>query len=45
MKIEAVTVCVDFADKLKQVISNKNKLDRWVIATHTSDNDTIQSLH
>lgn len=41
MKIEAVTVCIDFADKLKQVISNKNKLDRWVIATHTSDNDTI----
>lgn len=42
MKIEAVTVCVDYSHYLKQVISNKNKLDRWVIVTHESDLDTIQ---
>jgi hypothetical protein len=42
MKIEAVTVCVDYSHYLKQVISNKNKLDRWVIVTHKSDKDTIK---
>tara|TARA_B100000242_G_C43018378_1_gene473753 strand:- start:408 stop:1076 length:669 start_codon:yes stop_codon:yes gene_type:complete len=41
MKIEAVTVCIDFADKLQNVISNKNKLHRWLIVTHESDFDTI----
>ena len=25
-----------------KVLSNKDKLDRWVIVTHESDNDTIQ---
>jgi hypothetical protein len=42
MKIEAVTVCVDYSHYLKKVISNKNKLDRWVIVTHRSDKDTIK---
>lgn len=41
MIIEAVTVCIDFADKLQNVISNKNKLNRWLIVTHESDVDTI----
>ena len=42
MKIEAVTVCVDYSHYLSKVISNKDKLDRWVIVTHESDKDTIQ---
>lgn len=42
MKIEAVTVCIDFADKLEKIISNKSKLDRWIIVTHESDLDTIK---
>ena len=42
MKIEAVTVCVDYSQYLKKIISNKNKLDRWVIVTHKSDKDTIK---
>ena len=42
MKIEAVTVCIDFSDKLEKVISNKSKLDRWIIVTHESDLDTIK---
>ena len=41
MKIDAVTVCFDFSDKLSQVVSNKNKLHRWVIVTHRSDVNTI----
>lgn len=41
MKIEAVTVCVDFSEKLEKIILNKKKLDRWVIVTHESDKDTI----
>jgi hypothetical protein len=42
MKIEAVTVCVDYSHYLSKVISNKDQLDRWVIVTHESDKDTIQ---
>ena len=42
MKIEAVTVCIDYSHYLSKVISNKDKIDRWVIVTHESDKDTIQ---
>ena len=42
MKIEAVTVCIDFADKLKKIVVNNHKLDNWVIATHESDKETIK---
>ena len=42
MKIEAVTVCVDYSQYLAKVISNKDKLDRWVIVTHKSDTATIK---
>jgi len=40
--IEAVTVSVDYSPWLRQVVSNKDKFDRWIIATHESDRDTIR---
>ena len=42
MKLEAVTVCIDFSNQLEKCISNKHLFDRWVIATHETDHDTIQ---
>ena len=37
MKIEAVTVSVNYSDYLSKCISNKEKLDRWIIVTHEQD--------
>ena len=42
MKLEAVTVCVDFSEWLCQCLTNRDKFDRWVIVTHVSDIDTIR---
>ena len=42
MKLEAVTVCIDFSKQLEQCISNKHLFDRWVISTHESDYNTIK---
>jgi hypothetical protein len=42
MKLEAVTVSVDYSRWLRKVVSNKDKFDRWIIATHESDRDTIR---
>ena len=42
MKLEAVTVCIDFSKQLEKCVSNKHLFDRWVIATHETDHDTIQ---
>ena len=42
MIIEAITVCIDFSEWLEKCISNKHKLDRWIIATHSSDGKTIK---
>ena len=41
MKIEAVTVSINYSDYLSQIISNKEKLDRWLIVTHEDDSDCI----
>jgi len=41
MKVEAVTVCINFSKYLKQCLSNKDLLDRWIIITHELDEDTI----
>ena len=41
MKVEAITVCIDFSKKLEKCISNKHLFDRWIIVTHESDQDTI----
>lgn len=41
VKIECVTVCVDFADVLEQVAPyNRRMLDRWVVVTTPSDSRT-----
>jgi cellulose synthase/poly-beta-1,6-N-acetylglucosamine synthase-like glycosyltransferase len=42
MNIEAVTVCIDFSKQLKQCISNKYLFNRWIIATHKTDLNTIK---
>jgi len=42
MKLEAVTVCIDFSEWLCQCLGNRDKLDRWVIVTHQSDIETIR---
>jgi len=42
MRIEAITVCIDFSEWLEKCISNKDKLDRWIIVTHLSDGKTIK---
>ena len=41
MKLEAITVCVGYADFLKETIPfNLPHFDRWVIVTHPTDTDT-----
>jgi len=42
MKIEAITVSVNYSDYLKQCVSNKDKVDRWVVVTHEDDIDCIK---
>tara|TARA_A100001037_G_scaffold106674_1_gene96932 strand:+ start:8037 stop:9443 length:1407 start_codon:yes stop_codon:yes gene_type:complete len=39
-KIEAVTVCVNYAESLREVVSNKLHFDRWVIVTTSYDTET-----
>jgi hypothetical protein len=39
--ISAVTVCVDYSDYLKKILTNKQQVDRWLIVTHISDKKTI----
>ena len=41
MKLEAITVCIDFSEQFEKCISNKHLFDRWVIATHKTDYNTI----
>ena len=41
MKIEAVTVCVNYSKQLAQALRNKEFLDRWVVVTSSEDHDTI----
>ena len=48
MYLEAVTVCVNYADILSLVISNnKTVIDNWIIVTDTKDKDTkrVCDLH
>lgn len=41
MRIEAVTVCVDYADMLAATAPiNRALLDRWIVVTHPSDTET-----
>lgn len=41
--IEAVTVCVDYGDYLKEtIIHNRQCFDRWVIVTEPHDKETIE---
>ena len=40
--IDAVTVCVNYADFLVHTITNKECFDRWMIVTVEQDEETIQ---
>tara|TARA_Y100000310_G_scaffold344998_1_gene461051 strand:- start:1478 stop:2119 length:642 start_codon:yes stop_codon:yes gene_type:complete len=42
MKIEAVTVSVNFSDYLIHCVGNNRHFDRWVIVTTEDDKDTIK---
>ena len=42
MKIEAVTVCIDYSDHLVECITNRQYIDRWMIVTHPRDRKTIE---
>ena len=42
MKIDTVTVSIDYSDYLKKIISNKELLQNWLIITHKDDNKTIK---
>ena len=41
MKIDAVTVSIDYSDYLLKIISNKEILNSWLIITHKDDSKTI----
>jgi hypothetical protein len=39
-RVEAVTVCVNYAESLKKTLANKRHFDRWVIVTTDYDKET-----
>lgn len=41
MKIEAVSVCINYSHVLKYCLDNKKYLDNWIIVTVEDDTDTI----
>lgn len=46
MKIEAVTVCVGYADFLRECVkANSHHFDRWVIVTTQDDHETLDVCH
>lgn len=42
MRIDTVTVSIDYSDYLQEIISNKEILDNWLIVTHKDDSKTIK---
>ena len=42
VKIEAVTVCVDYSDHLSECIDNHQYVHDWIIVTHHRDHRTIK---
>lgn len=38
--VEAVTICINYADYLRGVLDNRHHLDRWIILTVNSDTET-----
>ena len=41
MRIEAVTVCINYSHVFKKCVGNARFIDRWIVVTHASDKDTI----
>ena len=43
MKLEALTICVNYSDYLERIIPyNKNYFDKWIIITTYEDEDTLK---
>lgn len=42
MKIDAVTVSIDYSDYLSKIIFNKEILENWLIVTHKDDKKTTR---
>lgn len=42
MRIDAITVSIDYSDYLDEIASNNSVLDRWLIVTHEQDIKTIR---
>ena len=40
MKLQAITICINYADYLECIVVNKKHFDRWVIVTVPSDDAT-----
>ena len=46
MRLEAVTVCVDYSDYLAETAAqNRGLLDRWIIVTSRTDEATVDLCH
>ena len=40
-RLQALTVCVHYADLLRCILPNREHFDRWLIVTHESDAETL----
>src|SRR4030095_4279016 len=41
MKLQAVSVCINYADYLECILDNRKHFDRWIIMTVPEDRETI----
>ncbi|MDQ3624972.1 MAG: glycosyltransferase family 2 protein [Verrucomicrobiota bacterium] len=41
MKLQAVTICINYADFLECIVRNQRHFDRWIIVTVPEDHETI----
>ena len=41
MKLQAVTVCINYADYLVCIVENRRHFDRWVVMTVPEDRETV----
>lgn len=39
--VDAITVCVDYADYFACTVANKSEFDRWLVVTAEDDRDTV----
>ena len=41
MKLQAVTVCINYADYLACIVENRRHFDRWIVMTVPEDRETV----